>query len=322
MDEAIQKSLISILIPVYNEEKNLLHSIDKIVEETKKANCSFEIVIVDDGSKDKTWDVINKLSDTHKNLHAIRLSRNFGKEAALCACMENARGEAALVIDSDLQHPPNNIPRMVDYWKNDGFEVVEGIKIKRPNESLVNKTGAALFYSVISYLSGFDFLGASDFKLIDRKVIDAWLRMGERNTFFRGMMLWLGFKRKQIEFESVDREIGKTKWSFYNLFRLAITAVTSFTTFPLHIVTLFGVMFLILSFGLGIQTLYMKFMGNAVEGFSTVILLILIIGSVLMISLGIIGEYIARIYEELKHRPRFIISESVDYENEMADTEK
>ncbi|MFZ5986083.1 MAG: glycosyltransferase family 2 protein [Bacillota bacterium] len=306
--------LISVVIPVYNEGKQIyknIHTVNKILSDN---NINHEFILVDDGSRDNTWEEMRNLSSILSNLCALKLSRNFGKEAALCAGLEAAQGDACIVMDSDLQHPPEIIPEMVRLWRDEGFDVVEGVKSSRGKESLKNKIGALLFYNVLKKMSGFDLNGASDFKLLDSRVVSAWGNMKERNTFFRAMSAWVGFKRTSVSFEVAERTEGTSKWSIIRLFKLAITAITSFSSLPLQLVTLMGMLFLAGSFILGVQTLYMKFRGIAVSGFTTVILLQLIIGSTLMISLGIIGTYIARIFDEVKFRPRYIVSEKVKTE--------
>ena len=192
--------------------------------------------------------------------------------------------------------------------------MVEGVKASRGKERLINKLGANSFYGLLKKLSGLSLDRASDFKLLDKKVVDAWNRMGERVVFFRGMSAWVGFKRISLPFEVADRKDGKSKWSLYKLFKLAINAITAFSSAPLQIVTFIGVLFSIGAIVLAIQTLYMKFMNIAFSGFTTVILLLLIIGSTLMISLGIIGTYVARIFDEVKGRPRYLVSETISHE--------
>lgn len=307
----MQEYLISIIIPVFEEEKQIdksLHTIHSILLENE---INHELIIIDDGSGDNTWDVLKRVSSELTVIRAVRLSRNFGKEAALYAGIELAKGDACIIMDSDLQHPPDIIPEMVRLWREEGYEVVEGTKASRGKENLANSIGAKLFYSSLRKLSGINLDGASDFKLLDSKVIEVLREMNERNTFFRGMSVWVGFKRINIPFNVSARSGGNTKWSFIKLLKLAITAITSFTSLPLHLVTFMGVIFLAGSFLLGLQTLYMKFSGIAVNGFTTVILLLLIIGSTLMISLGIIGTYIAKIYDEVKYRPRYVIREEI-----------
>jgi polyisoprenyl-phosphate glycosyltransferase len=304
--------LISVIIPVYNEAKHIKESLSAITGFLKNCSCNYEIILVDDGSKDPTWNIIRDLTGKMPNLKAFRLSRNFGKEAALCAGIEAAAGDACIIMDADLQHPPELIPEMIRLWRDNGFDAVDGIKASRGKERIINKIGSSLFYSTLHRLSGYDLNGASDFKLLDRKIINAWKQMGERNTFFRGMTAWTGFNRTTVPFVVANRTDGYSKWSVLRLFKLAVTAITSFSSLPLQIVTFIGILFLLGSLTLGIQTLYMKFRNIAVSGFTTVILLLLIIGSALMISLGIIGTYVAKIFDEVKYRPRYIVTEMID----------
>lgn len=308
----MEESFITVVIPVYNEESQICENISVIRACLAEIDMNYKILLVDDGSTDGTWHKLKMLSKETACIKALRLSRNFGKEAALCAGLEVADGDACIIMDADLQHPPTLIPEMIRLWKHDGYEVVEGVKALRGNESMINKVGANLFYKILSKLSGFNMQQASDFKLLDKKVILAWRSMNEKGTFFRGMSAWVGYNRISIPFNVAERTRGVSKWSLFNLFNLAVKAITSFSSFPLHLVTFMGVLFLIGALVLGIQTLYMKLMGTALSGFTTVILLLLIIGSSLMISLGVIGIYIARIYEEVKCRPRYIVSDEVN----------
>ena len=306
------KPTFSIVIPVYRESAHLPTVVAKIAEAASAVDEKFELILIDDGSPDDTWNVIKNLSERYSTLRAIQLSRNFGKESALCAGLEMARGCAVIVMDGDLQHPPDLIPQMVRLWRESGADVVEAVKEDRGEETLKGKMGAVLFYSILNRLSGYNLKGASDYKLMDRKVIDAWLSMPERSLFFRGMSAWLGFRRVQVSFQVPERVGGESGWSIFRLVRLAITAVTAFSSLPLHFVTFSGGIFFFFSVILGLQTLWRKAVGEAVSGFTTVIFLLLIIGSLLMISLGIIGEYLARIYDEVKGRPRYIISQRID----------
>ncbi|MGV8983626.1 glycosyltransferase family 2 protein [Clostridium sp.] len=307
----MEKSFITVVIPVYNEESQICENINVIRACLAETGMKFVILLVDDGSTDGTWSSLKILSKETPCIKALRLSRNFGKEAALCAGLESAQGDCCIIMDADLQHPPTLIPEMIRLWKYEGYEVVEGVKALRGNEGMIKKVGANLFYKVQSKLSGLNMQQASDFKLLDKKVILAWRSMNERGTFFRGMSAWVGYNRISIPFNVGIRTKGVSKWSVFNLCTLAVKAITSFSSFPLYIVTFMGVFFLVGALVLGIQTLYMKLMGIALSGFTTVILLLLIIGSCLMISLGVIGTYISRIYEEVKYRPRYIISDEI-----------
>jgi len=303
---------LSVVIPLLNEESHLERTLEVIRRELARFEGDYELVLVDDGSTDGTWKLLQETAKDAGDVHAIRLSRRFGKELALCAGLEQARGDAVVVMDGDLQHPPRLIPEMVRYWEEEGFDIVEGIKRQRGEESALYRSHAWMYNALLRALSGIDLRAASDFKLVDRKVLDAWSRMPERNVFFRGMSAWLGFKRKQLPFDVEPRAGGRTAWSSLGLIRLAINGITSFSSLPVHIITVMGAVFLLFALLLGIQSLALWFNGEAVTGFTTVNLLLLIIGSMLMIGLGIIGEYIAKIYDEVKGRPRFVIAESID----------
>jgi len=303
---------ISIVIPLYREGSHLSSLLSDLKAALEKTGCRFEIILVDDGSPDETWQTISDQAQIFPSLRAVRLSRNFGKELALCAGLERARGDAVIVMDGDGQHPPFLLPVMVETWRSSGADIVQALKVKRGRESVSSKLGALLFYLILNKLSGFELKGASDYKLMNRKVVDTWLAMRERNVFFRGMTAWMGFKTIQIPFEVGPRRAGKSGWSYLRRAKLALVGITTFSSFPLHLVTFAGVIFFVFAVGLGIQTLYLKIAGRAFTGFTTVILLELIIASLLMISLGIIGEYLARIYEEVKGRPRYIITDSIE----------
>jgi glycosyltransferase involved in cell wall biosynthesis len=307
-----RQPFLSVVMPVFREGAHLPAILAAVRSSLDQCNLPYELVLVDDGSPDDTWRIIAAEAKTFQAMRALRLSRNFGKESALCAGLERARGDAVIVMDADGQHPPSLLPEMVHMWQTSGADMVEAVKRRRGREPLSSKLGALLFYLILNRLSGFHFRGASDFKLMNRKAVDAWLGMHERNVFFRGMTVWMGFTTVQIPFEVVPRSAGQSTWSALKRLKLALIGITSFSSFPLHLVTFAGALFLGLSVILGLETLYLKLTGRAVSGFATVILLELIIGSLLMISLGIIGEYLARIYEEVKGRPRYLISESIE----------
>lgn len=304
-------SLLSIVLPSYNEEQNIANTANVLTGFMEENGIDYELVFVSDGSKDNTYSEICKLEAENKRIKGAEFSRNFGKEAAIFAGLELASGDAVIVMDCDLQHPPEVIPEMVAKWKN-GAEVVEGIKNSRGKENIFHKAFANVFYGIMSSLIKIDMKSSSDFKLLDRKVVNALLEMPEKETFFRALSFWVGFKKDTVYYDVQERQFGSSKWSFTSLVRYAISNVTGFTTLPLKIVSWIGLIFVILSVGLAIQTLVRFCMGNAVEGFTTVILLLLMIGGLIMVSLGIIGNYIARIYEEVKGRPRYIISNVTD----------
>ena len=306
--------LLSIVIPVYNEEGSIEHVLPALHKVLDCEDISFEVVFVDDGSSDLSFKEITELAKSESNVRGYRFSRNFGKEAAIWAGLQMVKGDCCVVMDCDLQHPPETLPKMLKLWK-EGYEVVEGIKI-RGKEPLLYKAFSGLFYKFISSLSRLDMKSSSDFKLIDRRVVDTLLKLEERNTFFRGLSFWVGFSSTKVEYEVAPRVHGKTKWSYRTLVKYALNNISSFTTAPLQVVTVVGSLFIIFAIILGINTLVQFFMGYAFQGFTTVILLILLSGGGIMISLGVIGLYIARIYDEVKSRPRFIIRESTEKEEQ------
>jgi polyisoprenyl-phosphate glycosyltransferase len=306
------RPLVSVIMPVFREGAHLHGILTDVRKSLTACDVRYELVLVDDGSPDNTWQVITAEAENCQAIRAVRLTRNFGKESALCAGLEHARGDVVIVMDADGQHPASLIPDMVRLWQSSGADIVEAVKRRRGRESLSSKLGAQLFYFILNRLSGFHFKGASDFKLMNRKALDAWLKLHERNVFFRGMTVWMGFTSVEIPFEVAPRSAGQSTWSVLKRLKLALVGITAFSSFPLHLVTFAGLIFMAVSILLGIQTLYLKVSGQAVSGFATVILLELIIGSLLMISLGIIGEYLARIYEEVKGRPRYLVEESIE----------
>lgn len=303
--------MLSIIIPAYNEKQNIERTAETISSILEGAGISFELVFISDGSTDGTYEEVCRLAAQDTRVRGAEFSRNFGKEAAIFAGLELAAGDACIVMDCDLQHPPQVIPEMYRLWE-EGFEVVEGIKKNRGKENIFHGLFAGLFYGIMSRMMKMDMRSSSDFKLLDRKVVNVLLGLGERNTFFRALSFWAGFRSTKVEYEVQERAFGSSKWSFRSLIKYAVSNVTSFSTVPLQMVTVMGMLSILFSIILAVQTLVKYLMGTAVEGFTTVILLILIIGGFIMISLGMIGHYLARIYEEVKGRPRYIIRRKTD----------
>lgn len=305
---------LSVVLPAYNEEKIIEKAATVIGTILENASIQYELVFVDDGSKDNTWNEIEKASQEHPHIVGVHFSRNFGKESALFAGLANTTGDCCVVMDCDLQHPPETLVEMYRLWQQ-GYEVVEGVKRSRGKESILHKASAGLFYKIISKAVKIDMSRASDFKLMDRMAVEALLNMPERNAFFRALSSWIGYKTTTVEFDVQEREEGESKWSTWSLIKYAITNIVAFSAAPMQVVTAAGVLVFILAMVIGIQTIVKFCMGGSVEGFTTVILLILIIGSIVMISLGIIGYYISKIYEEVKGRPKYLISKTVGKNN-------
>ena len=301
--------MLSIIIPAYNEEKCIKSAYNVIYSLLAENNIESEFVFIDDGSYDQTYKMITELASEKENVSGLHFSRNFGKESAISAGLAAANGDAAVVIDCDLQHPPEKIIEMYRLWEQ-GYEIVEGIKKERGQEKKMHSMGAKIFYSVISRMAGFDMANSSDFKLLDRKVIDVLNKMPERG-FFRAISYWVGYNKATVEYVVNDRVDGESKWSTKDLVKYAISNISSYSTAPMQIVTALGAIMLVISVIFGIWALIDKIIGRALEGMTTVIIITIFIGSIIMISLGIIGYYIARIYEEIKGRPKYIISSSV-----------
>lgn len=299
--------MLSVILPSYNEEKMIAKATARMAEILQPEKIEYELLFIDDGSRDGTWAQINEAAEKDSHVVGVHFSRNFGKEAAMFAGLEQAKGDCCVVIDCDLQHPPEKIVEMYRLWEQ-GYEVVEGIKEDRGEESGLHKFAANSFYGLISKATGMDMSSSSDFKLLDRKVVDTLNSLPERNVFFRALSFWVGYKKTSVSYCVQERTEGVSKWSTKSLIKYALTNISSFSSAPLHIVTVLGFIMLAVAFVLGIIALVQKISGVALGGFTTVILLLLFSASVIMISLGIIGYYIARIYDEIKGRPRYIIS--------------
>lgn len=307
--------MLSVILPSYNEEKMIFTASDTISGILSRENIDFELLFVDDGSKDATWENITKAAQMNSHVVGIHFSRNFGKEAAMFAGLEKAAGDCCVVLDCDLQHPPEKIVEMYRLWE-EGYEVVEGIKEDRGEESGFHKFAANSFYGLISRATGMDMSSSSDFKLLDRKVVDTLNSLPERNVFFRALSFWVGYKKATVYYSVRERTEGESKWSTKSLIKYAITNIGSFSSAPLHIVTVLGLIMLAVAIVFSIISLVQKLTGQALGGFTTVILLLLFSSSIIMISLGIVGYYIARIYDEIKGRPRYIISRICGREEE------
>ena len=302
--------MLSVILPSYNEEKMIPVAADTISGILERESIDFELLFIDDGSKDATWENITKVAEKNPHVVGVHFSRNFGKEAAMFAGLEKAAGDCCVVLDCDLQHPPEKIVEMYRLWE-DGYEVIEGIKEDRGEESGFHKFAANSFYGLISRATGMDMSSSSDFKLLDRKVVDTLNSLPERNVFFRALSFWVGYRKATVYYSVRERTAGESKWSTKSLIKYAITNIGSFSSAPLHMVTVLGLIMLLVAIVFTVISLVQKLTGQALGGFTTVIVLLLFSSSIIMISLGIVGYYIARIYDEIKGRPRYIISKMV-----------
>lgn len=300
-------SKISVIVPCYNEEQTIEAFYQAITELWKSmGDRELEVMFVDDGSKDATASMIKTLSETDERVRFASFSRNFGKEAAIFCGLEQVSGDCAVVIDADLQHPVETIKSMVRKWE-EGFEIIEGVKSSRGKEKKVHGLFAGLFYKMISSMAGFDMANSSDFKLLDRKVIDTLNGLDEKETFFRALTFWVGFTSTTVEYEVQDRVAGMTKWSSTALLKYAVRNITSFTYMPLYIIAAIGGVIICLGLGFGIDAVISYFREEANDGYPTMVILLMLATGAIMCSLGIMSVYIAKIYEEVKDRPRYIV---------------
>lgn len=312
--------LISAVIPAYNENQSITKTVEQIAAVLGTCESVWEIIVVDDGSCDQTYQQICQLSETDPRVKGISLSRNFGKEAAMLAGLEYASGDAVIVMDADLQHPPSLIPEMIGMWRS-GVQIVHGVKRCRKRDPALKKAAAFCINRLISNFGGININNSTDFKLLDREIVDIIVyRLPERERFFRGLTSWLGFSEEYIYFDVGSRQGDDSKWPFRSLLELSITALTSFTCAPLRIVTFLGVATLLLGILVTGDAVWSLTHGQTVSGYVTIIICLLLIGSFVMISLGIIGEYIAKIYEEVKARPHYLIKASVGVRTKSYDT--
>jgi glycosyltransferase involved in cell wall biosynthesis len=313
--EKVEDVDLSIVVPAHNEGDGLRATLDTIAAAASKCTESWEIIAVDDGSQDATWQEIGGAVRSSPRMRGIRFSRNFGKEAALLAGLRAARGRAVVTMDADLQHPPDLLPEIYDRWKK-GAKVVHAVKRNRTTESKMIIWRAKVFNTLLTRLGGIDLGNASDFKLIDRVVVDVLTKsMSEKKRFYRGLTSWVGFPSVKVEFDVPHRAQGHGNWTLRQLLDLSVTALVSFTSAPLRIVTLLGGVTLVFGFIVVTDALISWFRGIAVSGFVTLVGTLLVIGSMIMISLGVIGEYIAKIYDEIKSRPAYLIESRSGFES-------
>lgn len=308
--------LLTIVVPCYNEEAALPFFLPAIQAEADKLRQAYsldtEVLFVDDGSKDGTLGLLRSFAQQDSRMRYLSFSRNFGKEAALCAGFEHARGDCVVVMDADLQHPPAMLGDMYLALRDEGYDIAAARRVSRKGEPPIRSLLARAFYKIINKISKAEFVdGASDFRMLSRRAVDALLRMGEYNRFSKGIFGWIGFKTKWIPYENVERVAGETTWSFWKLLLYSLEGFVAFSTAPLSIASLLGILFcaaaLVGMVAIAVKTLIW---GDPVAGFPTLACLLLLIGGSIQLSLGIIGQYLAKTYLETKRRPIYILGES------------
>ena len=305
---------ISIIVPCYNEElvvSMFYEEIKKVLSKIEN-EYSYELVFIDDGSKDNTLNILKDLRNIDENISIISFSRNFGKEAGIYAGLNNSTGDLVVLMDADLQHPPRIILDMIKGIE-DGYDTVTTRRVNRKGENIVKSFFSTMFYKIINKVIDFELVqGAQDFRMMKRNVVDAILSLKEYNRFSKGIFSWVGFKVKYIEIENTERAAGKTKWSFKGLLKYAIEGIISFSTVPLKLFTVLGVVIsfvaMIATVAIIIQTLIY---GKSVPGYASIITAVLFMGGIQLLSIGIIAEYISKMYMEIKNRPNYIIREKL-----------
>jgi polyisoprenyl-phosphate glycosyltransferase len=307
--------VLSVVVPLYNEELVIRDMHARLRAALDAQGSKYEIILVNDGSTDRTEELAKTICRDHSDVRLVSFSRNFGHQVAVTAGLDNAAGQAVVLIDADLQDPPEVIAEMMKKWR-EGCDVVFGVRTKRKGESLFKVMTAAAFYRLVRSLTRVDIpVDTGDFRLMDRKVVDELLTMRERNRFVRGMVSWVGFKQEKVEYVRHERFAGETKYPFMKMLRFAVDGILSFSDVPLKISSLFGLLcgllsFVLIGYGLTVKIFYPRF---AIPGWASVFSAVLFLGGVQLMCIGILGEYLGRVYDEIKGRPLYIVKERVNF---------
>lgn len=300
---------LSAVVPVFNEEGSLGELHRRVTAVLETLNVDYELILVDDGSRDRTPEIIAELCASDSRVRAVHFSRNFGHQAALAAGLQHASGRAVIVLDADLQDPPELIPELVTRWR-EGFQVVYAQRRKREREGLAKRGAAFLFYRTLRKITRFEIpADTGDFCLMDRTVVDLLNSMPERNRYVRGLRAWVGFRQTAVPFDRPPRFAGEPKYTFGGSFGLAVNGILALSKFPLRVATYFGLAVSIASFVLGAWYVVQRLSGRAdlVRGWASTVVIVLFLGGVQLLTIGIIGEYLSRIYDEVKQRPLYVV---------------
>jgi dolichol-phosphate mannosyltransferase len=307
---------VTVIAPLFNERTNVAPLVEALGAALVTAGIDYEVVLVDDGSKDGTWDAIAEISAREPRIRGVALSRNFGHQGALLAGLNHARGRAVVTMDGDLQHPPSVVPVLVQAWR-DGFKVVNTRRTDSLDTGGFKRLTSRLFYWIFSRLSGIEMeSGASDFRLVDRSALSAMTRMGDADLFIRGIVNWLGFKTKVVPYQAARRHSGATKFTLRRMFRLSAGAMLSFSAFPLRLGIGVGFVTSVLAFLELCYILFVYSRGEVVPGWASVMTIMSFMFGILFVLLGVIGTYLGKIYEILKRRPRYVVGERVGFDAE------
>jgi polyisoprenyl-phosphate glycosyltransferase len=303
---------LSVVIPAFNEAQGIAAFLDVLFGVLRGCCARFDVWVVDDGSRDDTWERLRSARERYPELRGLRFTRNFGKEAALLAGLRQSTGAAVVVMDSDGQHPPSLLPQMLDPWRAGEAQIVAAQKASRPTDSWIERVNARLFNSLMRMMTGLDLSASSDYRLLDRRVVEALLAFPERVRFFRGMTVWTGFTTKQLAFDVAPRIAGTSRWSTGQLTKLAINAITAYSAKPLSLVFRFGLVGMLAAIILFVQAVYSWMVGIAVSGWTSVTVVMLFFGSANLLGIGVLGAYLAQLFDEIKARPEYLIKQELE----------
>jgi len=313
---------LSVVIPAYNEEESVIPMYERLVAALDDVVDELEILFVDDGSHDRTWERVAELSKRDGRVRGLRFARNFGHQAALTAGVDAARGRAVVIIDGDLQDPPEVIPEMVEKWR-DGAEVVYAQRQEREGETVFKKTTAAGFYRLLARITNVEIpVDTGDFRLMGPRAVEAFRALPERNRFIRGLVSWIGFRQEAVSYRRQARYAGDTKYPLRHMVRFALDGITSFSFLPLRLATLLGFVVSLFSFVYIVVVIVLKLLGINWPGYTSMMASILFLGGVQLVMIGILGEYIARIFDEVKRRPLYLVGDSTDGETGVVPPER
>lgn len=308
-------SLLSVIVPCYNEEESVALFFEELTKNDsffRDKGLELEVIYIDDGSKDRTVDEVKKLREKDNRVHLVSFSRNFGKEAAMYAGLEHSKGDYVVMMDADLQDPPSLLPEMISYIEQ-GYDSVATRRVSRKGEPLVRSFFARMFYRLMKKISKTEIMdGARDYRLMTRQMVDAILSMQEYNRFTKGIFGWVGFNTKWLEYENVERARGETKWNFWKLFIYSLDGITAFSTMPLMIASVVGVLFCLLAFAMIVFIIVRKMVfGDPVAGWPSMVCIMLFLSGVQFFCTGILGQYLAKTYMEVKRRPIYLVKEEI-----------
>ncbi|QEM68931.1 glycosyltransferase family 2 protein [Geobacter sp. FeAm09] len=303
------KTELTVVVPAHDEVRGILVFLDQLHAVLSECCTDFEVIVVDDGSRDGTWQLLCDAATHSLWLRGLRFTRNFGKEAAILGGLRHSRGQAVIVMDADGQHPPELVPVLLEQWRSGSAQIVAAQK-KSGAITLTSRINTYLFNKTMHLFTGLDLKNATDYRLLDRTVVDTLLAFPENVRFFRGMTVWTGFTTKQVEFEVANRIAGSSRWSTGQLTRLAITAITAYSAKPLGIVFWLGIAGMVIALLLIVQALYSRLTGIAVSGWTSLTIVILVFGSANLLGIGVLGAYLAQIFDEIKGRPEYILKDT------------